>query len=184
VWTSKIPRIDGRLTLSFNDLMEVRFVQAFRELGISLQKIRRAVAELQRMTQSDYPFSQRRVVTDGAELFAVLEDAEGNPLLLELTEARNFAFYSVIYPMLQRGLIFDERGRVERWYPDIDRFSHIELNPRVCFGHPVVEGTRIQPQFLARALQIERSIERVADWYEIDPALVEQAAEFNRQYLM
>lgn len=183
LWKTRIPKLNGRVMVSFNDLLEIKFVNAFRDLGFSLQKIRFAIQMLSEISDSDFPFSQKKVVTDGAFLFADLKDDQGKPLFLELTKRRNYAFPKVIYPMLKKGVIFNEFGMISKWYPDQDRNNQIVLDPRVSFGHPVIDGTRISVTILANAYEAEGSVERVADWYEIDPAMVRQAVDFHERFL-
>ena len=114
LWKPEIPVINGKVMVSFNDLLEIKFVKAFRDLGFSLQKIRFAIQMLSEISDSEFPFSQKKVVTDGAFLFADLKDEKGEPLLLELSKRRNFAFPKIIYPMLKKGLVFNDSGVVSK----------------------------------------------------------------------
>ncbi len=74
LWRPDYP-VDERVELSFRDLIELRFVKAFRDAGLSLQTIRicfqRAVEEV----RDPRPFSTRRFRTDGKTIF--LEITEG-----------------------------------------------------------------------------------------------------------
>lgn len=183
LWRPEVPTMNGTTALSFNDLLEIRLVGAFRGLGFSIQKIRRAISELSKIAETAYPFSQQKVVTDGVYLFAQLKDEEGKPLFYDLSDRRNYAFPDVIYPMLRKGLFYDQAGRVTRWYPDPDRNQAIVVDPAISFGRPVIDGTRINVAVLAYAYKAERSFDRVAEWYDIDPALVRQAVDFHERYL-
>jgi uncharacterized protein (DUF433 family) len=182
VWPAEIPLVDGSLALSFNDLMEIRFVRAFRDQRIPLQRIRRAIQELSRLYEFEYPFSHQHVVTDGLHLFADLKDESGEPLLYELTGSRNYAFPNIIYPLLRKGLVFDKSGSISQWYPDRERYVDVIVDPTVCFGHAVIHGTRIRPSVLAAAYKAESSMDRVAEWYQIDPVIVRQAVEFHANF--
>src|SRR5713226_607777 len=70
VVTPVLPRLDGTLTLTFLDLQEIRFVDAFIEAGVTWKTLRLAHSKAQQAF-GPYPFSQGRFVTDGR---AVLED--------------------------------------------------------------------------------------------------------------
>ncbi len=183
VWRAEVPQIGDIPALSFNDLLEIRFVDAFRQAGVSLHKIRRAVLELRELVGTSHPFSQRKVLTDGRSLFMELKDESGEPLLYELTGSRNYAFYEAVFPMLTRGLVFDRSGRAIKWFPDQERNRSVVVDPAVGFGHPVIEGTRINITVLADAYAAEGSASRVAEWYEIDPEFVLQAVDFSERFL-
>lgn len=182
VWELGIPASDHVHTLTFNDLMEVRFVNAFREEGISLQKIRRAISELGRITETEYPLSHKKILTDGITLFTELRDEMGGPLFYDLSGRRNYVLISVIQSVTTKEVEFNQFGEISRWYPDRDRASHVVVNPLVSFGHPVLEGTRIKVHVLAEAFRAEKSVRKVADWYEIEPELVEQAVDFHKRF--
>ena len=76
------------ITLGFNDLMEIRFVDALRGHKISLTKIRRAVSELRGILSAKYPFSSQTVYVYGQELITKLHDESGDQLFYELSGSR------------------------------------------------------------------------------------------------
>lgn len=181
VWEPEIPAMEGFISLSFNDLLEIRFVHEFREAGVALPKIRSTIMALRKETQTKYPFSRRMIFTDGKGLFEKLHDENGKPLLIELsTKHKHYSFFTVTLPYLRKGLIFDERGFVRRWYPDKEKFRSIVVDPKISFGRPVMEGTRINSSVLAAAAAAERSPESVADWFGIETDLVRQAISFHQ----
>ncbi len=182
VWTSELPQEGPTRALSFNDLLEIRFVHEFRKAGIKLSAIRKAISELREMVGTRYPFSNQRIFTDGKVLFTKIHDDEGKPLFLELSGTKQTAIYNVILQHLKRGLIFEE-NRVTRWYPDKDKYKAIIIDPRVLFGHPAIEGTRLDVETLVAAYQAEESYERVADWYGVEMNAVKEAVSFHQQYL-
>jgi uncharacterized protein (DUF433 family) len=180
LWPSDLPSINGTLMLSFNDLMEIRAVRQFLEAGLSLQKMRRAFDELRKVSGFRYPFSREAVVTDGVELFRKTV-VDGTTSLYELSRARNYAFPEVILANLKKGVVFD-REILVRWRPDPDLSSAIVVDPAVAQGQPIVQGTRIPANVLSRALRVEGDLKRVGEWYNVDPAIVQQAVEFENRY--
>ncbi|MEE8500850.1 MAG: hypothetical protein V3S27_09785, partial [Kiloniellales bacterium] len=70
VWDSQIARIDSVTGLGFLDLMEIRFVHAFRVHGVSLNNIRLTVERAREIFGSDHPFAKKRFQTDGRRIFA------------------------------------------------------------------------------------------------------------------
>ena len=109
LWRPEVPRMNETVALSFNDLLEIRFVGAFRGLGFSIQKIRRAISELGRIAETAYPFSHRKVVTDGAYLFAQLKNEEGKPLFV-------FELGEMNYPELSGRILHTIGGRLAEAY--------------------------------------------------------------------
>jgi uncharacterized protein (DUF433 family) len=163
--------------LSFNDLLEVRFIHAFRKLGVPLPKIRAAIRKLRHLTGARYPFSRQLLFTDGKELFAKVLDREGKPILFE-PSTDHYAFYDVILPSLKLGIDF-EKGEAVRWFPDRASYKDIVIDPRVAFGRPTIVGTRMDIKILADAYGAEKSYERVANWYEVETDAVRQAVSFH-----
>ncbi len=53
------------LALGFLDLIEIRFVDAFRRVGVSWATLRRANERAQEMFGGSHPFCTNRFVTDG-----------------------------------------------------------------------------------------------------------------------
>jgi uncharacterized protein (DUF433 family) len=69
-----------------------------------------------------------------------------------------------------------------QWYPDPDRSNAIVVDPAVALGQPTVQGTRIPAYVLYKAFNAEKSIERVGDWYHVDPSIVHQAVDFATRF--
>src|SRR5436305_6279153 len=64
LWRRQIASQES-LILSFRDLLEVRFVDAFRRHGVGWKAIRVAAECAAEIVQDSYPFSTRRFKTDG-----------------------------------------------------------------------------------------------------------------------
>jgi len=179
VWTTELPKQVGYVPLSFNDLLEIRFIHAFRKLGVSLPKIRAAIRKLRHLTGAKYPFSRQMLFTDGKELFEKVLDRQGKPILFEPTTDQ-YAFYDVILPSLKSGIEFENDVAV-RWFPDKSNYKDIVIDPRVAFGRPTIVGTRMDVKILSDAYEAEQSYERVANWYEVETDAVRQAVSFHMQ---
>lgn len=180
VWEPEIPAIDGTLILSFNDLLEIRWVDIFRKHHVPLPNIRTAVIELREIYGTRHPFSRERVFTDGRAIMIELKDNTGAALLYEVSGSKNYAFWDVVVPSLKVGTVFND-GLAKKWHPDEERFGRIVIDPSVAFGRPVVEGTRLDTEVLESAYTAEQSYDIVADWYGIDSDAVEQAVSFHKQ---
>src|ERR1700730_3655771 len=65
VWQGEIKPIDQKISLSFRDLLELRFVDAFIRAGVSWRTMRRAHSKAQAKLRTTHPFCSNRIFTDG-----------------------------------------------------------------------------------------------------------------------
>lgn len=167
--------------ISFHDLLEVRFVDAFVLAGVSLPVVRRVAQNAKEVYGSAYPFTQRRFLTDGKTIFVEAAQESGEPELLDLLK-RQFAFEQVIRPYLYTGIEFDEtEQRALRWYP-IPKSKSVVLDPAIAFGKPVVADCGIRTDILYSAVQAEKSKQRVARQFDVPVQAVEAAIRFEERF--
>ncbi|MEY2562753.1 MAG: hypothetical protein QOH88_946 [Verrucomicrobiota bacterium] len=74
VWQGEIKPLDNRVSLSFRDLLELRFVDAFIGAGVSWRTMRRAHTNAQKELKTTHPFCSNRIFTDGSSI--LLRQAE------------------------------------------------------------------------------------------------------------
>src|SRR2546426_2050720 len=99
--------IDGAPVLTFRDLQELRFLDAFRRFGVSWKTIRDTSERAKAVLNSDHPFSTGRFKAFGK---AILLEIANNPTnrdgaLLDLVR-NQLAFKRILAPYL-RGLVFE-----------------------------------------------------------------------------
>ncbi|SFQ88314.1 hypothetical protein SAMN05216578_11350 [Halopseudomonas formosensis] len=177
LWQPALVDLDEK-TLGFHDLLEVRFVHAFRQHGISLQAIRAASQHAAEWFKQPYPFTCRRFQTDGRSIFATVLEQTGDESLIDLVK-RQYAFKQVISDSLYAGIDYDSEGEALRWYP-LKRSKAVVLDPSRHFGKPILDQSGIDTQSVAAAFIAEnRNARRVARLYEISPAEVEAAVRFE-----
>jgi len=179
IWNSELADLDEAV-LGFHDLLEIRFVHAFRQHGISLQAIRSASQQAKELFNQAYPFTCKRFQTDGRSIFATVLSETGDESLLDLIK-RQYAFEQVIKPSLYEGIDYTESEAAQRWYP-VKRSKAIVLDPSRNFGKPVLTTTGIDTATIFGAYQAEgKDTKRVAFLYEIPTAAVEAAVHFERR---
>lgn len=176
LWQRELPEVDGRYSLGFRDLIEVRFVDAFRTHGVSWKTIRKAASRASELFGIDHPFSARRFVTDGRRIFADVYDEEGDKALLDLLD-RQLTFRRFLLPYL-KGLEFEDDLRVVRWWP-MDSKHRVVVDPTRAFGQPIVANSGVPTRILAESYQSVGSVEAVAEWYDVDRQSVREAVEFE-----
>ena len=179
VWPHQLPEVEGSLALSFRDLIEVRFVDAFRSYGVSWKALRLAAERAAEILQDTHPFSTQRFKTDGRKIFAELVSETGEELLLDLVKSQ-YEFKQVIGPYLYEGLEFDDSKGAVRWHP-LSGSRRVVIDPAISFGQPVVDPESVPTAILAKAVQVEKSVDRVARWYVVDPKAVRDAIQYEEQ---
>jgi uncharacterized protein (DUF433 family) len=175
VWDREIEDIDGQVVLSFLDLMEARFVRAFRKHRVSWTAIRTAAKEAADLFGDSHPFTRRRFRTDGQRIFAEIE-RRGEVKLFDLNR-RGWVFQQIVDPSLYRGVEF-ENDQAARWFPLYPKKT-IVVDPARCFGRPVtMEG--IPTDTLAAAMSgMGGDAAATAAWYNVPTATVRAAAAFE-----
>jgi uncharacterized protein (DUF433 family) len=178
LWKSQLPDIDSKVALGFLDLIEVMFVSAFLDRGVSwpmIHKVREKAVEL--YPGVTHPFCTKQFVTDGQRIFTELHRETGESSLLEIATDQQ-VFAGVTQPFLKQ-LEFREGTTLERWWPlGVDR--HVVVDPRKNFGQPTMSGEGIATQVLAATVEANGSVDEVARWYEISPQSVQEAVDYER----
>lgn len=167
------------LWLSFADMIEIRFVDAFLRAGVSLPTIRLAAKRAAALMHEDHPFSSRQFKTDGRHILAEIAGSEGSSELVDLL-SNQVAFRRIVDPYLYKGLDFGPANHVERWW-HVAGNRKVVIDPARAFGKPIVAKVGIPTRTLYRALAAERSVRNVAAQFEVSEASVRAAIEFERK---
>jgi len=179
LWKSQLPSIKDKVALGFLDLIEVRFVDAFLNAGVSWAIIHRVREKAQQLhPETNHPFCTKQFVTDGRQIFRNLHDETGEDCLEEIaTDQRVFA---EITRLFLKELEFRDGTTLERWWP-LGKERHIVVDPRKNFGQPTVVTEGIPTQNLARSYKANgSSLDEVARWYEISSESVREAVEYEQ----
>jgi uncharacterized protein (DUF433 family) len=166
------------LEVSFRDLIELRFVKAFRDLGLSLQTIRECFDRAVEVVHDQRPFSTRSFRTDGKTIFYEIIDGVHEGKLVDLRRRQN-VFHRIVEPSLH-DLEF-EADAVARWFPLGRSRETIIVDPARAFGRPVVNNGGVPVETIAQAVKVEGTPERVAALYELPLAAVRDAVEFQQK---
>jgi uncharacterized protein (DUF433 family) len=179
LWTPQLPDINNKVALGFLDLIEIKFVGAFLDHGVSwpmIHKAREKAAEL--YPEASHPFCTRQFFTDGQRIFTALHRETGEGSLLEIATDQH-VFAQITRPFLKQ-LEFKDGTTLERWWP-LGTNKQIVVDPRKNFGQPSIAHEGIATQVLAETVQANNgSVEEVARWYEISPQSVQQAVEYEQ----
>ena len=129
-----------REDLSYLELVEVAFVATFRDLGVPMQRIRRARDYAAQVLKSEYPFAEHSWLTEGHKVLLDLSTVEGDASAGRLVAADSegqVAWKDVVSDRFHQ---FDyDNGLALAWHL-ASRKSPVVIDPRVSFGAPSVGG--------------------------------------------
>ena len=179
VWPRQLPQVDGMLSLGFLDLMEARFVDAFRAASVPWRVIRLCAERAREVTGRDHPVSSRRFRTDGCTIFAEVVDQAGEKQLLDLGK-NQLAFARVIGPGLYAGIEFSVDDMPTRWWP-MGANQEIVIDPARSFGQPIVSDGGVPTTVLADAVAAEGTIAKVASLFRLPQHSVRAALRFEKR---
>lgn len=164
--------------IGFRDLMELRFVRAFVDAGVSLHVVKATIEVARERWGTDYPLTARRFCTDGKVIFESAVDQVGEEMLTDVRR-KQIVFTHVIKPSLYAGIEYD--GAAARLWKPVDG-KGVVLDPSRQFGSPIVLGTSIATETLFDAFVAEgRDRKATARMFEIDPKQVDAAVRFEER---
>jgi uncharacterized protein (DUF433 family) len=181
--------VDEREELSFLDLMEIRFVEQFREQGVKVRSLRIAAAALREEFKTTHPFAMDRLILVADKVDVLVEEVfresankAGDTKLTSLL-TKNYVMYEAIKQSLLPGVRFDTSSHLAaRWAPIPDIFPQIVIDPKIAYGQPS-GPTRVPTNVLFDAWQADNeNVDSVSHWYEVPTTEVMAAVQFE-QYL-
>ena len=170
---------ETELVLDFADLLEVRFLNAFREHGVGWKAIRIAAARAKELLGRHHPFSSRIFMTDGRTIMVEIVQETGDKALLDLVKSQ-YVFRSVLAPSLYAGFEFNDLDEPMRWWP-LGMRRRVVVDPQRGFGAPIAAKSGVPTQVLASAYNVEKSYAYVSRWYEVEVREVKDAVQFENQ---
>lgn len=159
---------------SFGDLISLFVVRELKNKGVRPQHIRDAERYLRSKWNTDRPFTSGEIQTDGRGIYVdddliagQIESADryGQQVMRELVRERLTAVH-----------YDDGTGRATYWTPA----KHVLVDPRVQFGEPVVDGTRIPTAAVADMTSFASPTE-IQRQLGIPAQKVEAALSFERR---
>jgi uncharacterized protein (DUF433 family) len=177
VWKPDLPVVEDTLSLSFRDLIEVRFIDSFLKQGVNWRILKLAATYASEIVNSTHPFSTKFFKTDGKTIFADFE-RQGDRRIVNVIK-HQYAIPSFIAPFLYDGLEFKE-NQPSRWFP-LSNCKRIVIDPAISFGQPVLNPEGVPTRILSRAFEVEKSIDRVAYWYNVPKRSVQDAVGYQQR---
>jgi DNA-binding transcriptional MerR regulator len=175
---------NGTSTVSFFDLIELRFIEHFRSAGVTMPTIRRAVATAREQWGSNHPLalSKAKYLTDRRKVFEQAAEEEGDERTIDLV-TRQYELWNTIEQTIEHGLTFDPSTYMaRRWRPSVERFPNVIVDPAVAFGAPSMESAGVPTAALYKQYQAESGrggYARVAKWFNVPEQIVVEAVKFE-----
>ncbi len=171
---------EGSSYASFLDLVDLLFVQRFLEYGVSLQRIRKALAEAEEILGGHH-FAQRSFFTDGRNIYLqVKNEADA---LLELLSGGQWVIAPVIKELAHQIEFHQPTGLAQRWYP-LGARGHVVVDPRISFGQPSLVGRGVPTANVYDFYQGEQeNTEAVSSWMGLPRDEVDAAVAFERHLM-
>ena len=177
LWAPVLADIGGSLHLTFRDLIELRFVDLFRQQKISLPYLRKVVHAAQNLVGDSHPFSTSRFKTDGKKLYLELLHQTKEPELIEVLNGQH-TFHSIISVGL-KDIEFDA-GVAARWFPLSGR-GEVVVDPQRAFGQPILNQSGVPTSTLRLLADGGRTIKDISVDFELSEKSVRAALAFEGQ---
>lgn len=162
--------------LSFLNLVAAHILAAMRRVhGVSMPRVRAALAYVGSKLCADRPLLDARFETDGVDLFVEELDR-----IVNVSREEQLEIASMMRVHLAR-IERDDRGLPVKLYPFTRSAvaatspSPVEIDPRVAFGRPVLRGRAVPTAVLADRFKAGDTLRELADDYEVSPETIEEA---------
>jgi len=175
LWTPEFPALEGKLHLSFRDLIELRVLDRFRRAKTSMPYLRKVVSSAQQLLGDTHPFSNARLKSDGKRLYLEIVSGTHEPALVELLSGQH-AFHSIISEGLKD--ITYEGESAAYWTPGEGRGA-VVIDPRRSFGQPVLAQSGVPTAIIRLQAQAGRSAREISRAFEVDEPSVRAALRFE-----
>ncbi|MCA3564976.1 MAG: hypothetical protein IOC90_13525 [Methylocystis sp.] len=173
---------NGR-TVSFLDLMEIRFVDHFRRQKVTMPTIRRAADNLRKEWKVKHPLAVENsdtYISDRRSIFAQAAKAENDIQAYDLA-TNQYEMWVAIEDIVAKSVAFDPKTAIAKtWRPGGLEYPNVVIDPRFAFGCPVI-GERPTPTatIFSQWKAEDGNTSRVAGWFKLDVTNVDEAVKFE-----
>lgn len=176
---NELGKVDGKTAVSFNNLLELRFVAFFVRHGVHLREIRRIMDEVRQTLFHPHPFATKIIFrTDGKKIIAAIGRKNGIEDIYDL-RSKNYEMRTVVLESLKNDVVYDPTGQAVLWHPRPIIAPNVIVHPHFSFGRPVMKDSQIPTKTLADAVHAEKNIKFVAEIFEVSERRVKEAVDFE-----
>lgn len=169
--------LERREGLSYVQLVEVAFVSFFRNVGLTMSRIRTARRYLSQEFQSEFPFTQYQFMADGADILMDYFGARGSTPERRVVATSKYGQLAWTNLLGEKFTEFDYQYEIAlRWYP-AGRKSQVTIDPRLRFGQPSVQG--LETWAIKGSYEAGETPEEIGEDYQITIEGVLDALQFE-----
>ena len=176
---------DGTGALSFTNLTEVLALSGFRQLGVSMQRVRRALEYVKQEMRVEHPLATQRILSDGVELFWEYQERYRSEIVLvNVVRGGQRVFPEAVMRYL-REIEWARDTFASRWWPGAREAGSgaIVVDPRRAFGSPVIARTGIRTEDVFLRFSAGEPISELAEDYGLTLDQAEAAIRAEAQFL-
>jgi len=162
--------------VSFLDLVELLFINAFHSRKVSLQSIRIAVNRASLLLKTDHPFAMKKFYTDGKTILAEITRGNGSNLVDLIKQ--QYQISEIVLPSLYNCIDFRTYEVAQRYWP-LGKERGIVIDPSRNFGKPILNELNVSINTISDLLQNGHSEDEISEWYEIPPKYIELTKEYE-----
>ncbi len=184
-----LARAGAKAGLSFEELLTLRLVRAFREKGLGLPTIKKAAQIAAERYGLANPFVTNAFRSDGRSVFLELKrrrDVKGDDVVLVNALTGQQEFRDIVEPSLFRDVVFVGEMPTQ-WFPR-GREHLVVIRPDRVFGAPHIADTGVRTDVLADAVAAEGgdadAIAAVAAWFKLTENQVREAIAAETEWQM
>ena len=173
--------------LTFEQLLTLRLVRAFRERCLGLPTIRKAAQLAVDRWHVTNPFVTKAFRSDGRSIFIELtsrSDVPGAERVMVDALSGQQQFRGVVEPSLFRDVVFVGE-RPNEWYP-LGSDNLVVIRPDRAFGAPHIANSGVRTDVLAEAVTAEGggddAITSVASWFGVPERGVRDAVAAEAEW--
>jgi uncharacterized protein (DUF433 family) len=162
------PEKRGWPRVPFVGIVEAYVLRSLRELGLSMQDIRKAAEIVRSEFDDPYALANKRLATDGIRIFVRLADDS----VIHVRD-RQSAIKEVIARDL-RYIVWDESGRPRQLrLPQYPADAGVVIDPRFGWGTPVLAQSKVPVASLVSLWRTGESMTDIGDEYGLSTSTVE-----------
>jgi uncharacterized protein (DUF433 family) len=158
--------------VSFIDLIEIVAIGGLKEVGFTLNQIRKIVAECQSELGVPRPLTTLKFKTDGREIFV----SEGDTLLGLGRRKGQRAWNDILGPFLEELDYYE--AFASRWWP-LGKDKPIVVDPDYGYGLPTVVNSGVRTEIILERFEAGDLQKQIAEDFNLAPEEVERALQFE-----
>jgi uncharacterized protein (DUF433 family) len=170
---------EGGAAVSFLQLAEIVVVGRFRHKRVTLERLRQAHQFARESFNLEYPFASLRLKTDGVHVLQQFQESEPGDTLLALDKAGQLTLPGDVVQVIETFDFEDEL--VARWFP-MGKEVPIVVDPRYGAGRPTIPDRRLPIDIIHKRWLAGQSFQFIAEDFDLEPALVENALRYAEKY--